>query len=114
MKTLLLACLLLLVPAPAAASQTDVDVIDALFKAAYEARQAGDADAYEAGKDELYAAMVDPTTKDACRPYIDLGLLVLDLIDFAERYPETGVLRFLGAGVAAAIDAKGHDCLLAI
>jgi len=109
MKSLVLALTLLLIACPAAAGETDLEVVQETIQAALNARGT---DAYEDAKAALYATVLDPDTKPACRRYADTMFAGLVLMD--APYRESPMLLSIFSQLLDYAPTAKNDCLLAI
>lgn len=94
---------LALLPAPALASDADIEAIDDAIAAA----------GTDAGA-SLYAISTDPDALPACRDYADRVLVVMALIGLGWTFPESPTIKQLYDLVAPALPVYRNDCLLAI
>jgi hypothetical protein len=94
--------------APAAASEADVEVIDAVIQAAIDER----VDTFDL--DPIYAVVADADTLPRCREYADLALVAMASVNLAEAYPESQMVQTVYGYAMEAVPVARNNCLLAI
>ena len=105
----------LLVAAPVAASEREVDYIEGVISDAATAHYTDDdAVAYAQAKQTLIETTEDADASEACRVYADVAVTMFDIVDLLEARPDSHAVKWLGNALASVSPRIRNDCLLAI